>query len=250
MENSAPILLIAGSAEAHEIAAQIAQTSQKLQAILRRAERSFGPLAVPSQIWTPGSVEEMKKFLIDRKITAICDAGHGFDSDIADLAVAAAHDLALPYARVMRPVWPVKAPMLRARSVADAAAMIRPGARVFAATGRGTVGQFAPFAGDTLFLRQTSTGARTPLPDFAEPVYGTPPFSVDEEIALFETLGIDTLICRNVGGNPSRPKLDAAMRLGLRMIVIDRPAPPENAPLLKTTDDALRWIKALGASAG
>ncbi|EEB84069.1 precorrin-6A/cobalt-precorrin-6A reductase [Roseobacter sp. GAI101] len=245
MENLSHILLIAGSAEAHEFAAQVAQTSQKLQAILRRAERSFGPLAVPSRIWTPGSLEAMKNFLTDEGITAICDAGHGFDSDVADLAAAAARDLALPYVRVMRPVWTIDPPALRAATVAEAAVMIRPGARVFAATGRGTVAEFAPFAGDTLFLRQTSAAARTPLPEFAEPVYGTPPFSIDEEIALFQRLGIDTLICRNVGGLPSRPKLEAAMRLGMRVIVIDRPAPPKKAHVLETADAAVGWITAL-----
>jgi hypothetical protein len=40
---------------------------------LRRAERSFGPLQVPSQVWTPASVAEMKKFLEDEKFGAICD---------------------------------------------------------------------------------------------------------------------------------------------------------------------------------
>ncbi len=236
------ILLIAGSAEAHGIAAGLAQTSQKSQAILRRPERSFGPLAVPARVWSPASGDEMKKFLVDEEITVICDAGHGFDSEISDLASTAAADLALPYARIVRPPWPITPPAERAATIAQAAAMIRPGARVFAATGRGTIDAFAPFCGDTLFLRQTSRLSRSPLADFVQPVYGTPPFSRRQEMALFHELNIDTLICRNVGGKNSRPKLDAALRIGLRAIVIDRPAPPADVPHLATAADALEWL--------
>ncbi|WP_339759949.1 precorrin-6A/cobalt-precorrin-6A reductase [uncultured Sulfitobacter sp.] len=245
MEPTSHILLIAGSAEAHDIATRIAQNGQRMQAILRAPERSFGPLAVASQIWAPASLEDMKFFLTQQGITAICDAGHGFDSDVSDLAAAAAVDLGVAYARVLRPVWPVDLPLLRAGSVADAGALVLPGARVFAATGRGTVAQFAPFSGARLFLRQNSPNTRSALPDFVEPVFGTPPFTVAQEIALFEQLNIDTMICRNVGGAPSRPKLDAAREMGLRTIVIDRPAPPTGAQVLGSAQAALEWLDTL-----
>ncbi len=245
MEKTSPILLIAGSAEAHGIAAQIAQTSQKLQGILRRPERSFGPLPVPSRVWTPASVAQMRKFLTDEKIAAICDAGHGFDSDVSELAAAAAAELGLPYARVLRPAWEISPPAERAASVADASAMILSGARVFATTGRGTLDGFDPFKGERLFLRQTSQNGRNPLPDYVKTVHGTPPFTVEDETALFQLLGIDTLVCRNVGGTASRPKLDAALRLGVRAIVIDRPDAPHGVRVLETAGDAVDWLLAL-----
>ncbi|MFT7447321.1 precorrin-6A/cobalt-precorrin-6A reductase [Sulfitobacter sp.] len=245
MEPTSHILLIAGSAEAHDIATQIAQNGQRMQAILRAPERSFGPLAVASQIWAPASLEDMKFFLTQQGITAICDAGHGFDSDVSDLAATAAADLGLAYARVLRPVWPVDPPLLRAASVRAAADLILPGARVFAATGRGSLPDFAPFKGAKLFLRQNGPNMRSALPDFVEPVFGTPPFTNVQEMALFQELDIDTLICRNVGGAPSRPKLDAARGMGLRTIVIDRPAPPSGALVLGSAKDALEWLDTL-----
>jgi precorrin-6A/cobalt-precorrin-6A reductase len=226
MEPTSHILLIAGSAEAHDIATQIAQNGQRMQAILRAPERSFGPLAVASQIWAPASLEDMKFFLTQQGITAICDAG-------------------LAYARVLRPVWPVDPPLLRAASVRAAADLILPGARVFAATGRGSLPDFAPFKGAKLFLRQNGPNMRSALPDFVEPVFGTPPFTNVQEMALFQELDIDTLICRNVGGAPSRPKLDAARGMGLRTIVIDRPAPPSGALVLGSAKDALEWLDTL-----
>ncbi|SFS57317.1 precorrin-6A reductase [Sulfitobacter marinus] len=245
MDQTSHILLIAGSAEAHDIASQFTQNGQRMQAILRAPERSFGPLAVPSQIWAPASVGDMKFFLAQQRITAICDAGHGFDSDVADMAAAAAAEMGLAYARVLRPIWPIDPPVLRAASVRAAADMIFPGARVFAATGRGSVPEFTLFKGDTLFLRQNDPKMRSALPDFVQPVFGTPPFTVAQEVALFRELDIDTLICRNVGGLPSRPKLDAAREMGLRSIVIDRSAPPAGALVLYRAKDALEWLDTL-----
>ncbi|HBM39442.1 MAG TPA: precorrin-6x reductase, partial [Sulfitobacter sp.] len=52
MNQGPHILLIAGSAEAHEIAAAMSASDVSARAVLRRAERSFGPLAVPSEIWS------------------------------------------------------------------------------------------------------------------------------------------------------------------------------------------------------
>jgi precorrin-6A/cobalt-precorrin-6A reductase len=245
MEPTSHILLIAGSAEAHDIAAEIARTSQQMQAILRAPERSFGPLAVPSQILQPASVDEMNLFLIRHGITAICDAGHGFDSDVSNFASTAAVGLGLAYCRVLRPVWSVDPPAIRAASVHAAAGLILPGARVFAATGRGTLSQYEPFIGEKLYLRQNSPNARTVLPGFVEPVFGTPPYTCEQEMTLFKELAIDTMICRNVGGGPSRPKLDAALEMGLRTIVIDRPTPPPDACLLATAREAVDWLGTL-----
>ena len=223
----------------------MAASDVSARAVLRRAERSFGPLAVPSEIWSPGNLDEMAAYLRAHELTAVLDAGHGFDADISQIAFDATARLGLPYLRVLRPMWDIAAPVERAASVAAAARMIRPKARVFAATGRGTVEDYAPFAGARLYLRQTNAQARTKLPPFAEAVYGQPPFTRAAEEALFRALQIDTLVLRNVGGVPSRPKLDAARAMGLRVIAIDRPAAPVGAQVLAAPDAAIHWIETL-----
>ena len=80
----------------------------------------------------------MQGYFAANGITAICDAGHGFDADVSLIAAEAARRSGLPYARLVRPTWSIVPPAERAASVAQAAAMIPIGARVFAATGRGT----------------------------------------------------------------------------------------------------------------
>ena len=69
---------------------------------------------------------------------------------------------------------------------------------------------------------------------------------------MFRALQIDTLVLRNVGGVPSRPKLDAARALGLRVIAIDRPAAPVGAQVVAAPDSAINWVETLttGGTAG
>ena len=71
---------------------------------------------------------------------------------------------------------------------------------------------------------------------------GHPPFSVEDEMALFERLKIDWLVLRNAGGERSMSKLIAARHLGLPVAMIDRPAPV--SPSVETVDQALEWLKA------
>ncbi len=65
------------------------------------------------------------------------------------------------------------------------------------------------------------------------------------EIALFERLAVDVLICRTPGGPPSRPKVDAAEALGLTTILIDRPAPPQGALVVRDVGAILDWVAEL-----
>ena len=81
--------------------------------------------------------------------------------------------------------------------------------------------------------------------DFVTPVFGSPPFSVTEEVALFTELRVDVLICRNLGGLASRSKLDAAAALGLTVLLVDPPPLPPRASVVHTTTEALAWARAL-----
>lgn len=91
-------------------------------------------------------------------------------------------------------------------------------------------------------LRQTRRHTRPAPYPFVELVFGDPPFSVEDEQAVFQDLNIDTLICRNLGGRASRPKLDAATALGINVILIDRPLPPEGMQAVEDIETALDWV--------
>ncbi|NNE51264.1 MAG: cobalt-precorrin-6A/precorrin-6x reductase, partial [Sulfitobacter sp.] len=101
------------------------------------------------------------------------------------------------------------------------------------------------FPGERLFLRQTTPHDRVSPYEYVELIFGQPPFTVETETALFRELAIDMLICRNLGGNPSRPKLDAARALGMGVILIDRPPLPAGVRQVAEVRDALAWVDAL-----
>ena len=73
---------------------------------------------------------------------------------------------------------------------------------------------------------------------------GRPPFSVEDELALFQDLGVDFLVVKNAGGTPSRTKLTAARQLGLPVLMIARP-PQGDWPVVETVEGALAWVNAL-----
>jgi precorrin-6A/cobalt-precorrin-6A reductase len=53
---------------------------------------------------------------------------------------------------------------------------------------------------------------------------------------------VEYLICRNLGGLPSRPKVDAALALGMKTILIDRPAAPKGSVVVADIAGVLAWV--------
>jgi precorrin-6A/cobalt-precorrin-6A reductase len=74
---------------------------------------------------------------------------------------------------------------------------------------------------------------------------GRPPFRVEDETRLFARLGIEFLVVRNAGGPASRPKLDAARALALPVLMIRRPAPPQDCRIAASVAEALDWVEGL-----
>jgi len=134
-------------------------------------------------------------------------------------------------------------PMLRDRQGRkEVAAHISGKATVFLATGRKTLHAFENLSDHRLYCRQlTPPDGRFPFPN-GEFLLGRAPFSVADETALFQKLGVDWLVVKNAGGQASRSKLEAARALGIKVAMIARPPQPECARV-SSTDAALDWIR-------
>ena len=125
-----------------------------------------------------------------------------------------------------------------------AAALIAEDATVFLGTGTQNLGAFANLRARRIICRRIDP-PRDPFPfPGGEYLVGRPPFSVEDEIALFRKLSVDWLVVKNSGGAPSRTKLDAARALGIRVALINRPALPE-AMVFQTVEAALSWVRGL-----
>ena len=242
MGRSGHILLLAGSAEARQVGAALSEQGRDVRALMSEPPRGANPMPVPFDV-CPNLTKQMIVNAAEGAI-AILDASHGFDGKLTRAGHAAAALCDLPFISLSRPVWDIGENALwhSAADVAAAMHLIASRERVFSATGWASLPEYGAFKGACLMLRQTRRHER-PVPfDFVKPVFGTPPFSVAQEKALFQKLEVDTLIARNLGGLPSRPKLDAASQLGIKVILIDRPPLPVGVQVVTSVAQALAWV--------
>ncbi len=245
MEKRPRILLLAGSAEARQIGQALAARDHKVHALMSERPRGANPMPVPFEVCH----EVTKPHLLEvmRGADIVIDASHGFDGIMTQVGHEAAQQSGLPFISLARPAWDIdeNAKWQSAVSVQAAMALVGNSERVFSATGWASLPAYRDFPGACLMLRQTSKHQRPAPYGFVELVFGDPPFTMASEIALFRDLRVDTLIARNLGGLPSRPKLDAAKELGLKVILIDRPALQHGIHVVQDVRDVLDWVEAL-----
>ncbi len=243
MSTGEKTLVLAGAREAHGVVAGLRARNRKVIASLPEPERMFDPLPVPTRVGRFDGPSALKAWMQDQKVARVIDTSHGFDDDVSLCAAGVCATLGLPYLRVLRPAWTATArdQWTHFATVRAAVEGVPPGARVFSNTGAGTLPDYAGFPGGIVYMRQTHPVAEASPYPFLEFLSGTPPFSLIDEEALFRDLEITRLICRNVGGAASMSKILAARRLGIRVLMIDRPAPPPGAPVVEAVADALAW---------
>lgn len=233
------LLLLAGTGESRRIATALAARGTDCLLWPDPAARLPGDWPLPI---CAGTVPDC---IAQPGISAVLDATHPFASDISQAAAQAAAEKGLPYCLLLRPEWQLQPGdrWTQIASEADAPAHIAAGSTVFLATGRDGLAHFAGLKECYIYCRQIgSTDAPYPLPN-GEYLIQHPPFSVEAEVALFRRLGIDWLVLRNAGSTRADTKLTAARQLGLRVLVIARPAPPPDVPIVTTTEEALAWVK-------
>ncbi|WP_298969804.1 precorrin-6A/cobalt-precorrin-6A reductase [uncultured Roseobacter sp.] len=243
MRNGTKTLVMAGAREAHSIVSRLVTRGRNVIASLPEPERVFDPLPVPTRIGPFHDANALDQWFEDNQVACVIDASHAFDATISSRTAVLCAKRNLRYVRVLRPSWRPTGQdrWIRYTSVEKAAKEIPANARVFSNTGRASLPEFAEFAGQALFLRQTQNPTAPPPFSFVSYVVGKPPFSQRHEEQLFRDLRISMLICRNVGGAASMSKLLAARRLGVRVSMIDRPDPPVAMPVVETVAEALAW---------
>lgn len=239
------LLLLAGTGEAKAIAQELAAKGTPAIASLAGATRSPAPQPLPTRHGGFGGAEGFVSFLREKAITRVLDATHPFASRITARTANICARESIPYACLMRPEWQAGPDdrWIEIDREQDAAQHVHPTATVFLATGRQTLESFANLAPRRVICRQIDppTG---PFPfRGGEFLMGRPPFSVAEEIDLFERLSVDVLVVKNAGGDASRSKLEAARALGLLVLLIKRPPLPA-APILTTVKEAVTWATA------
>lgn len=241
------LLLMAGTSEARELARELALIpGLEVVASLAGATRNPMPLEVPTRRGGFGGARAQAAWMRAQGFDAVLDATHPFAARIKARTARIADELALACLHLIRPPWHPQ-PGDKWREIATpqaAAAHIAPGATVFLACGRDSLAGFSNLRGRRVFSRQIETPA-DPFPwPGGEYLVGRPPFSLSDEVALFERLKVDWLVVKNAGGKGARAKLKAARQLAIPVLLLARPAPPEGLVVANTTE-ALAWLEQL-----
>ena len=243
------LLLLAGTSDARRLAERLAEMPDvEVTASYAGATRQPEVLPVPTRIGGFGGRGEQEKYIKDNGFKAIVDATHPFAHRITTRTANIARALGVPHLMLRRPGWvPGDGDDWTFLDKGqDAAQHIPVGATVFLATGRQTLQEFSNLADRTLICRQIDPpDGPFPFPN-GEFLVGRPPFSVEDEMALFQARKVDVLVVKNAGGALSRTKLDAARILGIPVLLIRRPPLPPG-PRVSDVEAALAWVRALCA---
>lgn len=237
------LLILGGTGEAR----LMAQALQGHDAVISLAgtTRQPAPQGLPMRIGGFGGADGFVAYLEQAGITAVLDATHPYADRITQRTAAICAGRHMPYLQYLRPPWVPEPGDLwtEIASEAEAADHIPAPATVFLGTGRQTLERFANLAGRDVICRQIDP-PEGPFP-FAGGRFlvGRPPFSVEDEVALFRDLGVDWLVVKNAGGAASRTKLTAARLLGIPVLLVARPAQGP-WPIVETVAAAVAWARA------
>jgi precorrin-6A/cobalt-precorrin-6A reductase len=244
------ILILGGTGGANALAARL--TGDRVTVSL--AGRTARPLlpAAPHRIGGFGGADGLARWLAAEAVEFVVDATHPFAARISANAALACRAAGVPLLALRRPPWrPVAGDRwIEVAAIADApAALGEAPQRVFLTTGRLDMACFATAPQHRYLLRLIDPpDPPPPLPD-CRIVLARGPFAEADEIALIRAEAVTMLVSKNAGGDATYAKIAAARRLGLPVVMVRQPAPPE-VPAVDTVDAAARWLDAHRASRG
>ena len=240
------VLILGGTTEASAIARVLAGDA-RFAPVLSLAGRTRAPVPppVPWRLGGFGGVAGLAEYLRREGMEALVDATHPF---AARMKANAAACTAVPRVAVLRPGWVAGEGDLWTRVPSMAAAAAALGSvprRVFLTVGQGELAVFGP---PHAYLVR-SVDPPGDAPPGATVVTARGPFSEADDLALMERFGTDILVTKDSGGTAVAGKLQAARRLGVAVVMVDRPPPPPG-PTVPDAAAALDWLKHQAALRG
>jgi precorrin-6A/cobalt-precorrin-6A reductase len=239
------ILILGGTTEARLLAASLAGRPD-FAVTVSLAGRTTEIVAqnAPTRIGGFGGVAGLVDYLDRERIDALVDATHPYAEVISAHAVAAAEAAGIELLALRRPawsqapgdIWTVVATMAEAVATLGYAPQ-----RVFLAIGRKEIAAFAAAPQHAYLVRSVDPVTPPPALPNATYVLGRGPFREAGDLALMTAHAIKTLVCRNSGGSAGYAKIAAARRLGLEVVIVDRPTLPA-AATVETVEAALAWL--------
>jgi precorrin-6A/cobalt-precorrin-6A reductase len=241
------LLILGGTSEASVLAAALAGR-EDVAPILSLAGRTGNPkpAPIPSRTGGFGGVESLREYLAHNTIGAVVDATHPFAEQISANAARACAAASVPLLVFTRPPWR-RDPgddWIEVDGVEAAVdALGKEPRTVFLTHGRLQLAAFARASQHRYLVRAIDRPAEFDALPGAKLILARGPFAFPDEERLMREEGIDLLVTKNSGGAATYPKIAAARRLGVTVVVVRPPSPP-NAETVTDLSAALAWIEA------
>jgi precorrin-6A/cobalt-precorrin-6A reductase len=237
------LLILGGTTEASALAAALADDAVFATLLsFAGATRAPRPPPVPYRVGGFGGARGLADFLRARNITRLIDATHPFAARMKSNAAEAAALTGIAALGVLRPAWQ-PGPEDRWTMVPDmqaaAAALGRTPRRVLLTIGQKDLAAFQRAPRHRYVIRSVDPPAAAP--PGAEIITARGPFNETDELALLAAHGIEILVTKNSGGSATAAKLTAARRLGIEVVMVERPPPPD-LPTVADVPAALHWL--------
>lgn len=240
------ILILGGTQEAFALAEQLA-AAEGIEIISSLAGRTREPRLPKGQVRTGGfgGAEGLARYLREERITHLINATHPFAAGISANAVAATQSAGVPLLRLLRPAWAAHPDdrWISVRDAAEAAALCRrEGGRVFLTVGSGELDLFASILNAHFLVRMVDVPDQLPLHD-CRVISARGPFSLQDELRLLAEHHIGLLVAKNSGGDATYAKIEAARRMGLPVIMIERPQVAPSHHAVGTVEAVMDWVR-------
>ncbi|WP_315786207.1 MULTISPECIES: cobalt-precorrin-6A reductase [unclassified Bradyrhizobium] len=241
------ILILGGTTEASELARLLAG-DDRFTATLSLAGRTASPKPqpLPTRIGGFGGIAGLEAWLRDHAIDAVVDATHPYADQISRHAVAACHALSVPLASIRRAAWQRQAGdrWIEVDSADDAASALGADpAPVFLSLGRLELAAFGAAPQHRYVARTIDPPGDVLLPPDIRFVHDRGPFDEPTEEAFLIQERIAFVVSKNSGGAATYPKIAAARRLAIPVVMITRPEKPHGVAL-DGARAALQWLEA------
>jgi precorrin-6A/cobalt-precorrin-6A reductase len=245
------ILILGGTAEARQLAEQLAGRSDfSVTLSLAGRTASPAPQGVPVRVGGFGGNKGLAHYLASERINVLIDATHPYAAVMSDSAARAAQIIDVRLLALRRPPWQ-RVDGDRWIEVADAqqavAALGEEPQRVFLALGRQELAPFRQAPQHHYLIRSVDPVSPPLAVPHATYVTARGPFTEAEDRALLRQHRIDVIVSKNSGGDATYGKIAAARALGIAVVMFARPDLPD-VPAVDSVEEVLTWLDHAGAS--